>query len=442
MKEPSKIERIAADPVVRQLAEAGESAAKIFREYVEAEYGGTERNTRRALQLIRGTGKPGPVPKTNGASVTESDSGTAIDTGKLRLITRDRITSLDDLLTVCKVDREGFEVKDYRVSTWETKAANDKPHTLFQVRANLVPTADIQRRHELRIEALREIVSKGAPKLKAIRRKKPSDRHLFELSMADLHVGKYAWGEETGEDYDSDIASDRFRDALESLADRGQGFGVERVLYVVGNDLLQVDNERNETTRGTRQDVDTRYMRMYRTACELQVEAIERLRHIAPVDVLTVPGNHDTQSAFTIGHYLKGYFRLTDDVRVDDGAVMRKYFRYGTNLIGLTHGNNEKHDRLPLIMAEERRRDWAETTHHEWHLGHLHKRKETRYNAGDTHGGVVVRILPSLSGTDKWHHDMGYVGSVKACEAYLHHHDMGYAGHLSYNVQKTIEVAA
>jgi len=48
---------------------------------------------------------------------------------------------------------------------------------------------------------------------------KPSDRrYLLEINVPDLHLGKLAWGEETGDaDYDTEIAQQVFREAVEEL---------------------------------------------------------------------------------------------------------------------------------------------------------------------------------------------------------------------------------
>ena len=49
---------------------------------------------------------------------------------------------------------------------------------------------------------------------------------------------------------------------------------------------------------GTRQDADSRFSRIFRDGRKLLVEAIEYLKTIAPVDVLVVVGNHDSNSMF------------------------------------------------------------------------------------------------------------------------------------------------
>jgi hypothetical protein len=164
--------------------------------------------------------------------------------------------------------------------------------------------------------------------------------------------------------------------------------------------------------------------------------AADQMKVRAPVKIIVVPGNHDRQSAYCIGEVLGAWYAGSNDtaVTVDNRHRLRKYHRYGATLLGFTHGSEEKQSDLPLIMANEAKEDWALTMHHEWHTGHLHKAKETRYTAADSFGGVRVRILPSLSGHDAWHFSKGYNSERRAAESYLFHYRTGYAGHFSSNV--------
>lgn len=260
------------------------------------------------------------------------------------------------------------------------------------------------------------------------------ERFLLEISPVDLHVGKYAWGEETGEDYDIEIAERVFTSAVSELLGRASGYAIDGIVLVVGNDLLQTDSEAGTTTAGTHVDTDSRYVKSFRRARAINSWAIRKCAEIAPTRVVIVPGNHDSLTAFHVGEVLEAEFHDIKHVEVDNTPMRRKYLRYGVNLIGWTHGNEEKHNDLPLIMAQERPDDWGKALHKEWHVGHLHKAKETRYTAGDSFNGVRVRILPSLCAPDAWHSNKGYVHERRACESYLWSKERGYAGHFSANV--------
>jgi hypothetical protein len=92
----------------------------------------------------------------------------------------------------------------------------------------------------------------------------------------------------------------------------------------------------------------------------------------------------------------------------------RKYYRYGENIIGTTHGDGAKETDLPLLMAHESGKDWYECKHRYYYTHHIHHKKSKEYMS------VCVESLRSPSGTDSWHHRNGYQHSPKAVEGYIH----------------------
>lgn len=114
----------------------------------------------------------------------------------------------------------------------------------------------------------------------------------------------------------------------------------------------------------------------------------------------------------------------------------RKYVQWGVNLIGMTHGNMEKRRDLPTIMAGEVPDLWAATKFREWHTGHNHTAKATLHQTTDEFGGVRVRILPSIAGTNRWSFQMGYANARQAAEGYLWDKSDGYVGHFSVNARE------
>lgn len=279
---------------------------------------------------------------------------------------------------------------------------------------------------DIRAETKREIPK---PRIRA-----GGNRYVLEIAPVDLHVGKYSWAEECGENYDIAIAERVFTDAITEILGRASGYSLDGIILVIGNDLLQTDSDAGTTTAGTHVDTDSRYVKSFRRARAINSWAIRECAKVCPVKVVIVPGNHDSLTAFHIGEVLEAEFHGVAHIEIDNAPTKRKYHRYGVNLIGWTHGNEEKQADLPLIMAQECAAEWGKTLHREWHTGHFHKAKEVRYTAGDSFNGVRVRTLPSLCAPDAWHAGKGYVHEMRACEGYLWDRERGYAGHISANV--------
>lgn len=163
-------------------------------------------------------------------------------------------------------------------------------------------------------------------------------------------------------------------------------------------------------------------------------DSISILSAIAPVDVIVVPGNHDVESAFYLGEVLFAYYHNDKNVNIDNSPPVRKYYRYGVNLIGFTHGKDEKIAELPLIMASERSKDFSQTRYREWHLGDKHHKKEYYFLSTNEIKGVTIRILRSLTSADQWHYQKGYIGSVKSAEAFVWDKNNGIVCNLSVNI--------
>lgn len=288
----------------------------------------------------------------------------------------------------------------------------------------------------LAFESLYEKMKGWEPKYKLPKLPKITDPHMLEASLTDEHFGMLAWGEETGEDHDCKIAERIYLNAIGDILVRTQGYPVEQVLLPIGNDFFHIDNSQNRTVAGTQLDCDSRYGRVIQLGTMAVIRAIDMLVQRARVKVIWVPGNHDRTTSYHLVRELKAWYRNCDRVEVDAGPKVRKYEHYGATLLGFTHGDQEAHRDLPTIMASEVPQLWAATTDHVWHLGHFHKKKETRHTASDSFGACRIFVLPSLVSRDAWHFASGYVGGKRATEAYLWSKKDGYTGHFSVNARE------
>jgi len=79
---------------------------------------------------------------------------------------------------------------------------------------------------------------------------------LLIIDLADVHFMKLCVETETGYSYSRDEAIHRVVSGTEALLQSAKGFGIGRVLFVLGNDILHVDNASKTTTSGTPQDTE------------------------------------------------------------------------------------------------------------------------------------------------------------------------------------------
>lgn len=354
-------------------------------------------------------------------------------------IPRTRIHTLEQLLEYCEVDLSVWEVEKFSVTKlegwrkdkqtdieWEDgkiksgSSVHDSGkifiEPLYNVKAFLRRKVEVITVKE-EIEALKKLATASAPKYVPIKRPvRSKSGNMLEMSVPDLHLGKLAWGKETGwGDYDVKIAEKLHNDAVANLLERVSSYTFDEICLVIGNDLLQVDNPNNTTTAGTPVDSDTRYHKMFGVARTMTIRTVENLRRIAPVRVVVVPGNHDRLSAWHLGDSVECWFHNYKDVSVENDPTPRKYYRWGDVMLMWAHEaqNKRQRDDYPLLMATEQAEMFGSTRFHEAHLGDIHQvRLEEQH-------GVRVRVLPSLCPPDEWHNAKGFVGNIPSAECFV-----------------------
>lgn len=324
--------------------------------------------------------------------------------------------SLDDVMNKCSVDSKNWDVDDFNVK--ELSNGEFLWNVYFKKSKNCQDVKDL----------LKDIIP--APFVEKSNYEFRENGVLAEINLADVHLGKLCWKEETGNNYDIKTAIKIFRDAIDYKINQLKKYPIDRILFPVGNDFFQVDNLQNTTTAGTPQDVDSRYGKMFREGTKLIIETVERLQQLAPVDLIICPGNHDKLSIFFLGEILEIHYRNNPNVTTDNSLTPRKYYKYGKNLLGFAHGDGLKLNDLPMIMAAEASKWWGETKYKFFKVGHFHHQKMILNEVSS----VIVEIMPSLSGQDSWHTHKGFVGNTRSAVTALYDKEMGLVGKIYFNL--------
>jgi predicted phosphodiesterase len=358
-----------------------------------------------------------PKPAKTPPSSFEVNGNSAVVTK----VTTDKVKTLEQLLRVCEVDGDVWFVKKHVVNTW----GNDGH---FQVKAWL--------ERKIAIVAAQAEVDDLIAHAKASIGKKPLpfkrqtlSGNMLEIGIYDPHVGKLAWGRETGNrNYDVKIAEQDFEAALEALVARTAHFEFDKIVFTLGNDLLNSDNDANTTYGGTPQSTDGRFQKTFVVVRNMAIRAIERLRTIAPVHVPMVPGNHDKQTVWHLGDSLECYFHAYEDVFIDNEPRLIKWVEFGKVMLMLTHGDKGKVKEYPSVMSALQPEMWGRTLFREAHVGHRHE------HASFEKHGVRVRTLPALCPPDAWHAEQMYLGNLQSAEAFVWNATEGCVATANYNV--------
>lgn len=241
-------------------------------------------------------------------------------------------------------------------------------------------------------EALGErLADRVAPKEPTAPHNVDSDRYLV-IPLFDLHFDGKA-------EYDKSLGK-----IFEQLEHE-----YKKVLIISGGDQLHVDNYQSTTASGTQLET-TDLNQAWDDAFDFFDLVIDKALDCAEeVELMYVPGNHDTTVAQTLFKALTRLYQREDRLVIDDAQEMFKATLLGSNFIGATHGVKRNKKDYPMIYATQFSQLWGADGVHtrETYTGHLHHEWTVDMN------GLVIRQMPTRNETDQWHKDNGFVGSHK-----------------------------
>ena len=234
---------------------------------------------------------------------------------------------------------------------------------------------------------------------------------LLLINIADLHMNLQSSLFTTGNQYDCDIAEQLFFYVINDVLARTKNYQFEEIVFVVGSDMLNNDNIKNTTTKGTPQDCDIHYYDAYERCCDMLIKAIDILSQKAKVKVIYIPSNHDEQTGFKIAKFIDAWYRNDNSVNVDYTPIPRKYIKFGRTLLCFAHDANVK--KLPMLIADEARKYWSDIDTTEVFLQHLHTE-----NVVMEEFNMRIQRLPTISAKSKWTNDKGY-SSKRQCKSFI-----------------------
>jgi hypothetical protein len=228
-------------------------------------------------------------------------------------------------------------------------------------------------------------------------------QHLMTVyPIADPHIGMYAWCQESGDDYDLDIATSLLLGAMQRLVDSAPY--TETCLIDCVGDFFHSDNDSNMTMRsGNKLDVDTRWALVMRVGVFIFKEFVNMaLKKHKKVKIIVDIGNHDDYTSAMLILVLEAYFENNPRVTIDTSPAKFHYHKFGKCLIGSTHGDTVKPVVLNQVMATDMPKVWGETTHRYFYTGHVHHKRVFELP------GCIVESFNTLAAKDFYTASHGY----------------------------------
>lgn len=270
---------------------------------------------------------------------------------------------------------------------------------------------------EFKSSLLSELTNLGSLNASYDKSKKSGDK-LMEINIPDFHFGKI-------DGNTIEEQAQKFIDAGVSLFTKAYSDDVNKILLPIGNDFFNSEAT-STTTKGTPQQNNAEFYKIFSIGWKAIIKLVNWLNDYAKVEIIIVPGNHDTNATVMLGEVLEAYYNSNNNVNIDGGQEQTKYYRFGKNLFMYNHGDKTKGNDLVVRMAIENPIDFSQTKYRFIKLGHFHKNIVL-----DETMGVSIEYMPSLCSSDKWHRDNHYLSQPKS-HATLYDKELG--KHSVYNI--------
>lgn len=282
---------------------------------------------------------------------------------------------------------------------------------------------DRERQQQLMDEAAAAFAS-SLPREKAAKPPKEQPDNLLNLYViTDYHLGMKSWHEETGEDWDLEIAENLiykwFAAAIASAPDTHTG------VFAQLGDMLHWDGL-DAVTPASRHllDADTRFQKVVRVAIRVIRRIIRALlqKH-NHLHIIMADANHDPASSVWLREWLAAVYEDEPRITVDQSADTYYCYEFGGTSLFFHHGHKRKPADIDDIFAAKFREVFGRTKHSYAHMGHLHHVdvKETNLMVVEQHRTLATKDAYAsrggwMAGRDAsvitYSREYGYVGRV------------------------------
>jgi hypothetical protein len=319
--------------------------------------------------------------------------------------------SPEEIIRILKIDTEKWKLSSY----W------NKQHKDYWLISAMVTHKKLEPQDFL-LETLKNFKPKYTPVAKVHINDKFSDPTVGVLSIQDLHFGKEG---------NLNVADD-FKLAIENLVLRAySSHKVDKIVYVIGGDLLNMDTFGGLTTKGTPVDSDQRAQDAYNDAFDAMFWSVNYIKQFCnDLQVVYLPGNHDRLSSYHLVHALSKCFN-EPNITFDATYAERKVVVYGQNFLAFEHGDVTK-KMTALVYATEFPAEWGLTSYRTCYTGHFHTKKVTEFVTDNEVHGFAIKHLPSLSKTDYWHYHNKFTGAKRQAVMEIHHINKGKISEFTY----------
>lgn len=247
--------------------------------------------------------------------------------------------------------------------------------------------------------------------------------HAHIIGISDVHYMKQCFDEKGNETYNREIALGMLQQHAQEMISEIVARGVpSKILLPVGNDNIHVDGQTHMTTAGTPQAAQTAGSWKIELGkyIDMTIGMIDMFAQVAPVEVVTLFGNHSKHTDYLCQIFLERFYRDNPNVTVKVNHTTRTYVQYGNVCVMFTHGDDMSLAKMErsahmIFMSEAKAQGISVGSVDKWIVvcGHLH-----HDYTKDLGGNTKLVVMPSFTPPDEWHQSSGYVGTSQESTLY------------------------
>lgn len=228
---------------------------------------------------------------------------------------------------------------------------------------------------------------------------------LNSYILTDAHLGAYGWAEESGADWNLEVAEKTINRAMDGLMmsapEAHTGFLMQLGDFLHSDGLMPVTPKSGHVL-----DQDGRYTQLVRTGVRILRRNISALlaKHKSVI-VLLGQGNHDLSGSVWLQEMFSALYENNPRVKVIVSPLPFYAIQHGRALIGGYHGHECKPEKLPEVFSAEFRQLMGSTDKTLIHCGHRH---EWRLFETPT---SIVEQHPTIAARDGYTSSHGYKSS-------------------------------
>jgi len=237
---------------------------------------------------------------------------------------------------------------------------------------------------------------------------------LNELVLSDLHMNMLAWHEETGADWDVEIAQDVIIKTVEKMLARAPK--AHSACIVDLGDFLHSDGVTPMTYEsGHILDADTRFYKAVRMSVDIKRYIVKRaLETHQHVYIYEPGGNHDEHHSIHNLVWQEVYYENEPRVTVKASPSLYNVHQHGNVMLAYHHGHKTKMENMPSYFAACYPETWGATKYRFGNSGHKHHLHEKNLP------GMFVRQHPTLAPQDAYAARAGYIAEREAIMTSYH----------------------